>query len=207
MGRARGHRPYNTIETMKYDPSKHHRRSIRLKGYDYSQAGAYFVTICINQGLHTLGEISNSQIYPSQPGAMVQSVWDELSLHYPGVGVDAFVLMPDHIHGIILLNNNNTLGATTGRLPLPIGDRSDKPMRLGDVVHRFKSLTTAKYRQGVTNLGWTPFPKRFWQRNYYESIIRDQASLDKIREYILNNPLTWESDPLHLEKYHPQPDM
>jgi putative transposase len=198
---------------MKYDPSKHHRRSIRLKGYDYSQAGAYFVTICINQGLHTLGEIRNSQMYPSQPGEMVQTVWDELPLHYPGVAVDAFVLMPNHVHGIIVLQAgtpclpNNTVGATTGGLPLLPGDRSHKPMSLGDVIHRFKSLTTAKYRHGVIQLGWTPFPKRFWQRNYHENIIRDEQSWDTIRGYILNNPIGWESEPLHLKKYHPQPDV
>ena len=223
---------------MKYDPSKHHRRSIRLKGYNYSQPGAYFVTICINQGLHTLGEIRNNRMYPTQPGEMVQTVWDELPLHYPGVAVDAFVLMPNHVHGIIVLQAvspclpNNTVGATTdgatlggattggattggattdgattGGLPLPPGDRSHKPMSLGDVIHRFKSLTTAKYRHGVIQLGWIPFPKRFWQRNYYESIIRDEQSWDTMRGYILNNPIAWESKPLHLEKYHPQPDL
>ena len=95
---------------MTYDPAKHHRRSIRLKGYDYSRAGAYFITICIHQGLHTLGEIHNNQIYPSIQGQMVQTIWDELPLHYPGVAVDAFVLMPNHIHGIIFLTND-TVGA------------------------------------------------------------------------------------------------
>lgn len=188
--------------TMKYDQAKHHRRSIRLKGYDYSQSGAYFVTICINKGLHTLGKIHNSQIFPSEPGQMVQNVWDELPLHYPGVAVDAFVLMPDHVHGIIVLINDNTVGALS-----PCLSRPHKPMTLGDVVHRFKSLTTTKYRHGVTELGWTPFPKRFWQRNYYERIIRDEKSCDEIRGYILNNPLVWESEALHLLEYHPQPDL
>ena len=191
---------------MKYDPSKHHRRSIRLKGYDYSQAGAYFVTICINGGLHTLGQIKNGEIYPSESGQMVQTVWNELPFHYPGVTVDAFVLMPDHIHGIIILTNN-TVGAVPPCPPPSCPPPSYKPMTLGDVVHRFKSLTTTKYRQGVNELGWTPFQKRFWQRNYFEKIVRNQESLDKIREYILNNPLAWESKPLHLQKYHPKPDL
>jgi hypothetical protein len=93
---------------MKYDSSQHHRRSIRLKGYDYSQAGAYFVTICINQGLHALGEIRNSRMYPSQSGEMVQTVWDELPLHYPGIAVDTFVLMPNRVHGIIVLRTATT---------------------------------------------------------------------------------------------------
>ena len=193
---------------MKYDSSKHHRRSIRLKGYDYSQAGAYFVTICINQGLHTLGEIRNSRMYPSQSGEMVQTVWDELPLHYPGVAVDAFVLMPNHVHGIIVLQAVTTgVGATTGGLPLRTGDCPPKPMTLGDVVHRFKSLTTAKYRHGVIKLGWKPFPKQFWQRNYYESIIRDEQSWNTIRGYILNNPVAWECESLHLEKYHLHPNV
>lgn len=181
---------------MKYDAAKYHRRSIRLKGYDYSQVGAYFVTICINGGLHTLGEISNSQIYLSEPGLMVQTVWDELPLNYPGVEVDAFVLMPDHIHGIIVLTRDNISSANPNKL-----------MTLGDVVHRFKSLTTAKYRHGVANIGWTPFPKKFWQRSYHEHIIRDEESWENIREYILNNPIAWEDQPLHLKKYHPLPDL
>jgi putative transposase len=181
---------------MKYDPARHHRRSIRLQGYDYSQAGAYFVTICINGGLHTLGEICNSQIYPSEPGVMVQTVWNELPLSYPGVELDAFVLMPNHIHGIIILTRDNISDS-----------RINQPMTLGDVVHRFKSLTTTKYRHGVANLGWAPFPKKFWQRNYYEEIIRAPTSWENISEYIQNNPIAWENEPLHLQKYHPQPDL
>jgi REP element-mobilizing transposase RayT len=175
---------------MKYDPNIHHRHSIRLQGYDYSQAGAYFVTICVNQGLPLLSQISDRQIFPSESGHMVQTMWDELSLHYPGVATDVFVLMPDHIHGIIWLTEDN-----------------HQSMTLGDVVHRFKSFTTAKYRQGVKSLGWQPFIKRFWQRNYYEKILRDEQSLEKIRNYILNNSLVWESETSHLEKYHPQPDL
>lgn len=104
------------------------------------------------------------------------------------------------------MRSHGIVGATTPGLPLPTGDRSHKPMSLGDVIHRFKSLTTAKYRHGVIQLSWTPFPKRFWQRNYYESIIRDQQSWDIMRGYILNNPIAWESELLHLKKYHPQPD-
>jgi len=178
---------------MKYDPDKHHRRSIRLKGYDYSQSGAYFVTICINEGLPTLGEIHDGQIYPSSAGEMVQTVWNEMPLYYPDVELDAFILMPNHLHGIIILNHKNIVQTHT-------------PMTLGDVIHRFKSLTTTKYRRGVNEFGWTPFPKKLWQRNYYEQILRNEESLDKIRSYIFNNPLAWESEPCHLQTYHPQPD-
>ncbi len=184
---------------MKYDPNKHHRRCIRLRGYDYSKEGAYFVTICINGGFRFLSQITNGDIYPTATGKMVGAIWNELPLYYPGVEVDAFVLMPDHIHGIIFLTEENKERVMTN-------GKRHKPMTLPDVVHRFKSLTTAKYRHGVIELGWPRFEKHFWQRNYYESIIRDEFSCDQIREYILNNPIAWEAEPKHLEKYHPMPE-
>ncbi len=163
---------------MPYNPDIHHRRSIRLKGYNYSQAGAYFVTICVNQRRSLLGTINNGIMHPSSAGKMVQTIWDEIPSHYQGIALDAFVLMPNHIHGIIILESNTS-------------------MKLGDVVHRFKSLTTAKYRHGVYNQQWPAFEKRLWQRNYYEHIIRNEESCNRLREYIKNNPLLWECDTFH----------
>src|SRR6476619_7653577 len=142
---------------MSYNPDVHHRRSIRLKGYDYSQAGAYFVTICINQRRSLLGTICEGIMYPSIAAEMVQKVWDEIPLYYQGIEIDAFVLMPNHIHGIIMIEPNTSL-------------------KLGDVVHRFKSLTTAKYRHGVYHQEFPAFEKRLWQRDYYEHIIRNEES-------------------------------
>lgn len=132
--------------------------------------------------------------------------------HYPGIDVDEFVVMPNHIHGIILL----VVGATPrgcpefelgrARWPAPTNGANraqghaqehvlarDK-MSLPDVVHRFKSLTTARYRRGVYRNGWRPFPGRLWQRNYYEHIIRNEDELSLIRRYIRINPLKWEYD-------------
>lgn len=126
---------------MPYNPDIHHRRSIRLKGYDYSQAGAYFVTICVNQRRSLLGTIENGIMHPSPAGQMIQTIWEDISSHYQGIALDSFVLMPNHIHGIIILEPNTS-------------------MKLGDVVHRFKSLTTAKYRHGVYNQEWPAFEKR-----------------------------------------------
>ncbi len=163
---------------MLYNPDIHHRRSIRLKGYDYSQAGAYFVTICVNQRRSLLGTIDNGIMHPSSAGEMIQIVWDEIANYYQGIDIDAFVLMPNHIHGIIILEDNTTL-------------------KLGDVVHRFKSLTTAKYRHGVYNQEWPSFENRLWQRNYYEHIIRNPESWDRLQEYIRDNPLLWNGDSLH----------
>ncbi|WP_071516963.1 transposase [Geitlerinema sp. PCC 9228] len=196
---------------MKYDPNIHKRRSIRLKGYDYSQPGAYFVTICINQGLLLLGKIKNGQLYLSEAGQMVHKVWNEIPIMYPGVETDAFVIMPNHIHGIIVLTENSNPPRSNFHTDNQSNHTEiapmEKSMALGDVVHRFKSLTTTKYRYGVQDKNWPPFVKRLWQRNYYEVIVRNRHSLNKIREYINNNPLAWEQESEHWEQYHPQPDF
>ncbi len=88
---------------MKFDPAKHHRRSIRLRGPDYSQAGAYFITICVQNRLCLFGEIGNSEMRLNDAGRMVQTVWDEIPVYYPGIDIDAFVVMPNHIHGIVVV--------------------------------------------------------------------------------------------------------
>ncbi len=157
---------------QKYDPAKHHRRSLRLPGHDYSAAGAYFVTICVNHRHRLLGEIRQGVMVPSAAGEMVQQVWEELPFYYEGVGIDAFIVMPDHIHGVIVLQR---CGGLT----------------LGDVMHRFKSFTTAKYRHGVRAESWREFEQRLWLRNYYEHLIRDERALENIRRYIFNNPIAW----------------
>lgn len=125
-------------------------------------------------------------------GLMVQSVWNEIPSFYPGVEIDAFVVMPNHIHGIVVL-----VGATPCSRPDDGGDdvgqaRGPAPtvgLSLGDVVHRFKTMTTKRYADDVEQSGWPAFPGRLWQRNYYEHIIRNDDSLDRIREYIADNPL------------------
>jgi putative transposase len=167
---------------MVYHPDRHHRRSIRLKNYDYSTEGAYFITICIQHRQPLLGDIQNGEMQPNFAGQMVQQVWDELRSHYPGIDLDAFTLMPNHIHGVLLLFAPPN-GSTT--------------LILGDVIHRFKSLTTAKYRQGIYQQNWQPFISKLWQRNYYEHIIRDDDSLECIRNYIAQNPKFWRCDRLH----------
>ena len=175
---------------MRYDPDKPHRRSIRLRGYDYTRVGAYAITICIQHHRCLLGDVVAGEVQLTEAGKVVKRIWDELPENYAGVGVDAFVIiMPNHIHGIVLLTRD------TGRERL----QEDVPtLSLPDVVHRFKSLTTARYRLGVKELGWLPFDRRLWQQNYYEHIIRDEKDLDRIRHYIHINPDKWE-----LDQYHP----
>jgi putative transposase len=188
--------------------SKPDRRSIRLPGYDYSRAGAYFVTICIQNRLCLLGDIINEKIFLTDSGFMVASVWQELPNFYPNVQIDVFQIMPNHFHGIIVLqgiHDQSSVGAGPCACPNTFlgrprgigqaqGPAPTKILSLPDVVHRFKTMTTKRYVDGVKQLGWAPFPGKFWQRNYYEHVIRNQKEMDEIREYITNNPKQWDLD-------------
>jgi REP element-mobilizing transposase RayT len=189
---------------MKYNPDIHHRRSIRLKNYNYSQAGAYFVTICTHDRECLFGDVVGGEMRVNSAGEMVLKAWNDLPVKYPNVDTDEFILMPNHVHGIIVLS----VGAGPCACPIYNGDiknngnrsKTGQPqgvaptMSLSDIVHRFKSFTTSQYRINVLNNNWPPFNGKLWQRNYYEHIIRNEAELNKIREYIVNNPLNWESD-------------
>jgi putative transposase len=172
----------------------HHRRSIRLKDYDYSRAGAYYVTICVQQRMCLLGEIAAGEMRLNEAGRMVHTAWNELPGKYPGVEIDEFIVMPNHFHGSIVLN----VGAGPCACPDPNDGQprgvAPTGLSLPDVVHRFKSFTTAEYRNGVERLHWIAFPGRFWQRNYYEHIIRDEREMNAIREYVRFNPSKWEED-------------
>jgi len=198
---------------MKYNPDIHHRRSIRLREYDYSIAGAYFVTVC-TQGRECLfGDVVAGEMQMNDAGRMVESVWNDLSINYPGVAVDAYVVMPNHFHGIGVLVNE-PVGAGPRACPDVLGQghpQGGAPTKMGighpqggaptlslfDVMHRFKSLTTARYRHGVKHADWPPFPGRLWQRNYYERVIRNDEELVAIREYIQCNPANWAQDEEH----------
>ena len=173
---------------MRFHPERHHRRSIRLKGYDYRQAGAYFVTVCTQDRSFLFGEMVHGEMRLNDAGKMVYDVWNDLPAFYPGVQTDAFIVMPNHIHGIIIL-----VGADPRVCP---GQSQGvaRTMGLPDVVHRFKTMTTKRYADGVKRLGWEPFRGRLWQRNYYEHIIRNEEFLNRIREYILTNPMRWALD-------------
>lgn len=204
---------------MIFNPDIHHRRSIRLQGYDYSQAGAYFITICTQNREYMFGEIVGGKMVLNHAGNMIQTVWDEIPFHYAGIDIDEFIVMPNHIHGIIVIV---AVGATPCGCPVstPRGcpDVSGKPqeqgqaqgpaptgdmgitgtLSLGDMVHRFKTMTTKRYADGVKQSGWPSFPGKLWQRNYWEHIVRNEMELDRIREYIHTNPTQWESDRLNL---------
>ena len=171
---------------MRFNPKKHHRRSIRLKEYDYSQAGAYFVTMCTKGRECLFGEIGDGAMRLNDAGQMVDKWWVELTNKFPCVGKDEYVVMPNHLHGIVMivgadLRVRSTKGAHTGA-PLP------------KIVQWFKTMVTNGYIRGVKQYDWAPFPGKLWQRGYHEHIIRDEKSLNNIRRYIQTNPLMWAHD-------------
>lgn len=192
---------------MSYDPERHHRRSIRFPGFNYSAFGPYFVTICVEGRECLFGDVRGGQMILNDAGQMVDRIWREMPDHYPGVQIDQLQVMPNHLHGIVGLaepasefGEGRTWGsAPTGggqaRGPAPTNSNPNtKPLSLGDVLQRFKSFTTTAYVRGVSSAGWTRFDGRLWQRNYFEHIIRDNESLGSVRSYIFTNPQRWGAD-------------
>ncbi len=185
---------------MKYNFDFRHRRSMRLQGYDYSQGGMYFVTVCTQNRECLFGEIIDGQMILKDSGRMVESVWGELQVRFNHIQLGQFVVMPNHIHGIFVLHRR---GAPCVRPDTSGNHRPGEhkvrpygtlPDTVGRIVQAFKSMTTYEYTIGVKQHGWPPFPGKLWQRNYYEHIIRNEDELNRIREYIANNPMKWEFD-------------
>ena len=269
---------------MKYNPNIHHRRSIRLKGYDYSQAGMYFVTICVQNREHFFGEIENGELLLNDAGQMVEKWCAELSHKFSDIIVDPYIVMSNHFHAIIVNNGNgngivgadlrvcpnnmpkcqkntqnmrvypdntpniracpdetgvgeqpqwhtlgecgNDIGGKCGNSILGgcgddilgeycddildeycddildehdnniLGGHVGSPLRA--VVQWFKTMTTNEYIRGVKTLGWQRFDKKLWQRNYWEHIIRNEQSYQRIANYILNNPAKWQNDKFYI---------
>ena len=171
---------------MGYDPEKHHRRSIRLRGWDYSRPGAYFVTICTHNGECLLGWVVDGKMMLSPWGQIARDEWMASAKIRHEIRLDAFVVMPDHIHGIIWIVAGNNVGAT-GRSPLrPHGP---SPKSLGSFIAGYKSAVTKRINEMRKTPG-TPV----WQRNYYEHIIRDEEESNATRLYIIENPQNWDID-------------
>ena len=165
------------------------RRSLRLKGFDYAQPGAYYVTVLVQKGWPLFGEVVEEQMRLNDAGKMVRQVWDALPVRFPAIELDAFVVMPNHVHGIVAITRPAGAQRADGQCPANTPDHN--PVTLGDVVSAFKSLTTAEYASNVKSMKWPPFRGRLWQRGYYDHVVRDDESLRKIREYILGNPTLW----------------
>lgn len=199
---------------MKYNPAIHHRHSIRLKGYDYSSAGAYFITAVLQHRMHLFGRVCENGMQLSEAGKIAHRCWEEIPLHFPHTALDEFIIMPDHMHGIIVIlkdddnqshrgrglinqtttscisnNQSATSDISTNQFPTEADWilMKNPKQTLGKIVRWYK----ARAAKMIRDSGEKGFQ---WQRNYYERIIRDERGFAAVRRYILNNPAKWLHD-------------
>ena len=184
---------------MAFNPDIHHRRSIRLLQYDYSAAGAYFVTICVQGRECLFGRIENGEMRLNEAGEIVKAVWRCLPERFAPVEMDECIIMPNHFHGIICIVGAPLAAprfagakgmelAKNRDLVNKQGAASSAPT-LGSIMRVFKSISAIAVNR-LLERHWQPL----WQRNYYERVIRDEKELTDIREYILHNPMQWADD-------------
>jgi REP element-mobilizing transposase RayT len=175
-------------------PEGHHRRSVRLRGYDYAQPGAYFVTICTHCHVCIFGDVVNGEMIVNECGQRVTEEWLYTGLLRPDVVVDAFVVMPNHLHGIVIILERDQRGRGVLHTPYVDGarDRGDNsPSRtIGAIVRGFKAATV----RDINRLRGAPVGASAWQRNYYEHVVRGAGDLDRIRAYFTDNPARWLED-------------
>lgn len=171
---------------MRTDASIRRRKQIRLKEYDYSQPGEYYVTICTKDRVHCFGEVMNEEMNLSMIGEIADRCWKELPGHFLNIELDEFVVMPNHIHGIVLILDNPGSRDVRSNIPTDNYHSRISPKRgsLGVIVRAYKAaVTTLCRRNGIHDFGW--------QSGYYDHVIRDEKSLMRIRDYIAANPQRW----------------
>ena len=152
------------------------RKLLRMKGYDYSTAAHYFITMVLQNRENLLGRVIDEQMVLNAAGEMVEKELLQLPNKHPECTIEHHVVMPNHIHFIITLYGN---------------------LSLSEIIREYKSLTTHLYIVGVKQLGWLRFEKKFWQHNYFEHIIRNNRAFESIAQYIMNNPARWEMDDIN----------
>jgi putative transposase len=181
---------------MRFDPDAHHRRSIRLKDHDYSRTGAYFVTIVTYARESLFGSVLDAEVLLNDAGRMVYATWAETRSVRPNVALDEFVLMPNHLHGILVINESLASIRPAGL----VAAAAHGPMSgsLGAIVGQFKALTTKRLNAMRRSPGI-----RVWQRNYYEHVVRDDTDLERLRAYIAANPARWSEDDENPDRVHP----
>src|SRR5436190_19332258 len=207
---------------MVYDPQKHHRRSIRLRGYDYSQPNPYYLTLCAQEGLCLFGDVVDGEMHLNSAGNMIDKWWKELEPKFPNTLTDSFQIMPNHLHAVLVILGNgldmaSLYGFGLDRLDFAnteenegivasLATRSDgantnlnlrvdhegvkrsnedfgpHKTKLGEMMQWFKTMATNEYIRGVRDFGWQRFPGKLWQRNYFEHVVRQEQSLERIRE-------------------------
>jgi len=177
-------------------PFKHNRRSIRLPNYNYASDGAYFVTICAHDRNCLFGEIANGQMDLNKNGEIVQTEWIQSAEIRAEIKLDLFVVMPNHFHGIVFLRGDGDF--RRGDRPVaPTTKHGPQPKSIGALIAGFKSAVTKRINESRQTPGAI-----VWQRNYYEHITSNDDDLNRIREYIINNPAKWaedEDNPLNIK--------
>ena len=185
----------------------HRRRSLRLPGYDYTKPGGYFVTVRVRGGAKLLGHVVAGEMHPNRYGRILQDCWARIPVRFPHAIGDAFVVMPNHVHGVVILAERTPGRGTASRAPtgnhdaaselLPACEQFGRPVpgSLPTTIRSFKSAVTRR----INILRDTP-GGRVWQRGFYEHMVRDEADLAGIREYVLTNPARWREDRYYREQ-------
>lgn len=183
-----------------FNSNFHRRKSMRSNGYDYSNDGFYFITICVQNRDCLLGKIDLNKMILNDAGQMTIRWYAELENKYPEIHCHEMVVMPNHFHCIIQIDGIDRDFAYFDNKPLYGPDNKKYHSTIGDIFDWFKTMTTNEYIRGVKNLGWKRFDGHLWQRNYWDDIISSDDSLERIAEYILRNPEKWEEDQLNPER-------
>lgn len=194
-------------EYFLYTMYSRNRQSIRLRDYDYSQPGYYFATVCTQDRDHLFGRVvgagqctcplgsHEAHVELNHAGEMIRNQWREIGQHFNDIQIDIFIVMPNHVHGIFQIIERPTIDGRThdanGRI------HGSAPTAMPDALRRFKRKTTNEYIRGVRFGIYPAFDRRIWQRNYYDRVIRDERDLERIREYIRQNPAKWDTDELN----------
>lgn len=195
------------------------RRSIRLKNYDYSQEGKYFITICCQDRASLFGKIDKGEMILNEAGKMIATEWLALKNRFPNIELHEYIVMPNHFHGILgiveniaVIPTNNIVGTLLAGVqnnkngqPQGIIQKGQPqgiaptglPPTVGNIIGAFKSISSVAYIKGIESKNWKQFNKRLWQRNYWEHIIRNDGAFDRISQYIQNNPRKWNEDKLN----------
>ena len=161
------------------------RNSIRLKEFDYSAEGAYFVTICVQDQKCIFGKIIDGRMELNDVGMTVEKCWNEISKHFHHVKSYEFIVMPNHVHGILFIIH--AVGAKNLSPLRTVSNPCGTSKTIGSIIRGFK-IGVTKWMRCNNKI------RDIWQRNYYEHIIRNENDLNSIREYIMNNPQQWEKD-------------
>ena len=201
----------------KFDPQKHHRRSIRLKGCDYSQSGAYFITFCLKDREYLFGKIADAEMHLNEAGWMTDKWWQKIPEKFPDIELGEYVIMPNHFHAIVInvgadprvrpedvdwndriINAENKILDARAVEQLLFGSKMHEGEHAGSPLHKivqwFKTMSTNEYIRGVKQNGWPRFNGKLWQRNYFEHIVRSEKSFHRVAEYIYNNSANWGND-------------